>query len=88
MVAVIADAEIAGGAGAGQHDELAAAVDQHDARGHGRLGDQRVGNPLTDGVELERAGQRCRQLLQAVELCELVLHALVEQAFSIASAMR
>ena len=61
--------------GARQHDELAAAVDQHDARRHGGLGDERVGDALADGVELERAGEHRRQLLQAVELRELVGHA-------------
>jgi hypothetical protein len=80
LVTVTRGTDVARRAPAGQEDDLAAAVDQHDAGRHGRFGDQRVGNPPPDGVELERADERCGELLQTVQLFELVLHPAVEQA--------
>jgi hypothetical protein len=66
--AVGGDPKLAGRPGAREHDQLATAVDQHDARGDGRLGDgrlgdERLGDAPSDVVELKCPGQRRGQLL-------------------------
>ena len=67
-------------AGAGEDLPVAAAVDEDQAGADGGLGDERVGDLPADGVELEHAGEHGRQLVQPVQLAQLDLHPLVQQA--------
>ena len=65
-------------AGAGEHHQRAAAVDQHHAGAHVGLGDERVGHLPSDGFELEHARKHGCQLMKAVQLVQLSAHPRVQ----------